>query len=253
MPFTFVHPIAVLPLKKWSHSLILSALIIGALSPDFGYYFPLPSFLEKDSHSLIGLFLHSLPIGGFLFLAYHLLRADFIFFLPEPHRSAMFAELEKYHLSFKFLFFLIISILLGALTHILWDAFTHKSGWFVMHSSALRYELFSITGTKYFTFNLLQHLSTFLGLAYLLYKYKKWVSRRLEKESIFSWRYIFWLSLVFVSMALSACLVFQDSVGLTFFELRKMGFLLAVRAVQIFLCILLATLIGRKLQSKLMS
>lgn len=39
MPFTGSHPAAVLPLLRWG--LIPSALVIGSMSPDLGYFLPL--------------------------------------------------------------------------------------------------------------------------------------------------------------------------------------------------------------------
>lgn len=56
------------------------------------------------------------------------------------------------------------------LTHVVWDAFTHKTGYFVMEIPLLQRELHSILVYKY-----MQHGCTcvgFLLLLYVLWKYK---------------------------------------------------------------------------------
>ena len=246
MPFTFTHPIAVLPLKKIAPDFILPGLIIGAIAPDFGYYFPLPEVLSVESHTFKGLFLHSLPIGLVLFFIYYQLCETFLFFIPDPHRSLLLEARSSERLNIRFIALLLISILLGACTHNIWDAFTHKYGWFVLRSSLLNRELSSITGSKYYLYNLLQHLSTFLGTAYLVYAYQKWLGKRDERESFSSWRYKFWLGLFAVSILISMTISLPGT-ELTFFGMRKLAFVLAVRSVQVFCCLLLPVLMVKKI------
>src|SRR3954467_3723030 len=90
MPFTFAHPAAVLPVhsryKKW---LPLSALVIGSLIPDAAYYFPLPGNFNHISHSLLGTFYSSLPLGILALLVFYWIGEEVAFLLPSPHRDAL--------------------------------------------------------------------------------------------------------------------------------------------------------------------
>lgn len=58
----------------------------------------------------------------------------------------------------------LLSLALGLLTHVVWDSFTDSSGWVVQHLAALRADVVgSLTWDR-----LLQHLSTVVGLTVLL-------------------------------------------------------------------------------------
>ena len=77
------------------------------------------------------------------------------------------------------------SALFGMLTHVVWDAFTHKTGYFVMKIPLLQRELHSIPVYKY------MHGSTCIGFLLLVcvfLKYKNEMGKDLivasEKESI---------------------------------------------------------------------
>lgn len=62
------------------------------------------------------------------------------------------------------------SALFGMLTHVVWDAFTHKTGYFVMKIPLLQREWYGISVYKY-----MQHGSTCIGfllLAYVLWKHR---------------------------------------------------------------------------------
>jgi hypothetical protein len=66
MPFSLAHPAAVIPIKKHTYGrhLILSALIVGSIVPDFGYLVPLDQFVGF-SHSIWGTIAFGLPMGLF--------------------------------------------------------------------------------------------------------------------------------------------------------------------------------------------
>jgi hypothetical protein len=61
MPCTFSHPIAVVLLRRFcADRLNFAALVIGSMSPDFGYYFrqfPVARF----AHTIVGTFTVCLP------------------------------------------------------------------------------------------------------------------------------------------------------------------------------------------------
>ena len=70
MPFTVSHAAAVLPLHRLSkHKLPLSALMIGSMAPDFGYFFTREAG-RLLTHSFSGLFIFALPAGLFVWFFY---------------------------------------------------------------------------------------------------------------------------------------------------------------------------------------
>ncbi|CDH03903.1 DUF4184 family protein [Xenorhabdus bovienii] len=66
-----------------------------------------------------------------------------------------------------------LSLFIGAVTHIGWDAFTHDKGFFVELIPLLQFRIFhSITnGQGISIYKILQHLSSLSGLLYLAMKY----------------------------------------------------------------------------------
>lgn len=130
MPFTFSHPAAVLPLafirKKW---VSVTGLVIGSITPDFEYFFR----MQQDSyysHTWAGIFWFDLPLALLLVYLYNsLIRKDFIESLPsflnKKFSEHRFSRRNLY--SGKELLFVLISLLTGILSHVIWDKLTHKS------------------------------------------------------------------------------------------------------------------------------
>jgi len=124
LPFTVSHAAAVLPIHALSkHRLPLTALMIGSMAPDFGYFFSLESN-RLVTHSFTGLFTFALPVGLFVWLFYvHVLEKATITLLGDSWHSR-FARTEKTTLAL--ITRACIAIVVGAFTHILWDGFTHR-------------------------------------------------------------------------------------------------------------------------------
>lgn len=130
LPFTFSHPAAVLPLafikKKW---ISVTGLVIGSLTPDFEYFFR----MQQDSyysHSLRGIFWFDLPLALLLvYLFNYLIKKELIENLPQflNRRFSKFIYPGRNLNSRKDLLFVLISLLIGITSHIIWDKLTHKS------------------------------------------------------------------------------------------------------------------------------
>ncbi len=67
------------------------------------------------------------------------------------------------------------SVMLGAATHIGWDAFTHRNSAVVSHFEIFRIVIFNSGGYILYLYKLLQHLSTVLGLLVLAWWIKSWL------------------------------------------------------------------------------
>lgn len=165
MPFTFAHPAIVLPLtylpKKWFS---LTGLVVGSLPPDFEYF--LRMRIESNySHTLNGLFWFDLPLGLLLaFIFHNIIRKSLFDNLPIFLKSR-FSAFTLFDWSGYFKrnwFIVVISILIGAASHILWDSFTHEHGYFVQSIPTLT-NTTDIFGRQIPILKILQHLSTIIG------------------------------------------------------------------------------------------
>jgi len=172
MPWTFAHPAAILPFRQ---RLPLAALVIGSVSPDIGYYLGLFQF-ATFAHTAPGVLLACLPLGAAGLGLVHLLREPVIDLLPQPHRGALRGvaradnapRASRYALQ-------ALGLLLGAATHTVWDSFTHAPGHGVQLMPVLQTPVFELAGRSFRLFNLLQHLSTALGVAALFVVYAGWL------------------------------------------------------------------------------
>lgn len=174
MPFTFAHPAAAVPLYRLApHRLILSALIIGSMTPDFHYFLPF-DLLRADSHSLPALLWFCLPLGMTLYLLFHLLlKAPLAALLPDAWRTRLSAQ-DMLRLPSASGLAIVVSLLLGALTHLIWDGFTHGTGFGVQALPLLAADLFALGDYHVTPYKLLQHGSTVLGLGLLMWWSRNW-------------------------------------------------------------------------------
>jgi hypothetical protein len=177
MPFTLAHPAAVLPLRRWPQ-LDFAALVIGSVTPDFGYYLLLPD-MRLETHSFAGSLETCLPAALLLVLLFHALKRPLCDTLPQPHRSALLPlALRPVSMSPRALLAMAVSALLGIWSHLLWDAFTHRLSWGPQHLPLLRNVLFSFAGKDYWLSDLLQWLGSVAGLAALLLAYRRWLRQQ---------------------------------------------------------------------------
>lgn len=123
MPFTVSHAAAVLPLHRFNRNLPLTALMIGSMAPDFGYFF----LFHADrhlTHGLLGLFVFCLPLGLLLWFFYvAVLEKATITLLPDRWHTR-FAHTEA--ITGRLVARACLAILLGGVTHLIWDNLTHR-------------------------------------------------------------------------------------------------------------------------------
>jgi hypothetical protein len=128
MPFTLAHPLAIVPVAALDRrrTLPLAALAIGTMIPDLPFFFGITSE-SSVTHSIPGLFAACLPLGLVALALYHgLLKRPLLALLPGPVRRRCGALLKPLGpISPEFVLATCVAILIGAATHILWDAFTH--------------------------------------------------------------------------------------------------------------------------------
>jgi hypothetical protein len=124
MPFTVSHAAAVLPMQRLgSFKLPLSALMVGSMAPDFGYLFSHEAS-RQVTHSIPGLFIFSLPAGLLAWIFYVAVLEKATITLLSDRWHTRFAHTDS--LTPKLLLRVGIAVLMGAITHLMWDSFTHR-------------------------------------------------------------------------------------------------------------------------------
>jgi Domain of unknown function (DUF4184) len=195
MAWTFAHPAAVLPLRRLCRSrLSFCALVVGSMSPDFGFYFG--SFaVSRMAHTLGGLFTICLPSGLALLALIRVLHRPIGALLPFPHRQRVLSLARVPSLRSPSAFFWAsFSLLVGGLTHLVWDSFTHQSGYFVLQWPMLRNTTLFFGKKAFELYEVLQDLSSVLGAAIVIFAYRQWVrggdiSRNYQMQADDRWRY----------------------------------------------------------------
>ena len=165
MPWTFAHPAAAIFVRRFGGaSLPLSGLVVGSLSPDFGYY--VGAFgLATHAHTLRGTLDVCLPSAFVLLLIVLRLRRVLVAPLPQPHRRAIEGLPSPSFWTASDAARMIAALWIGAMTHVAWDSFTHASGLMVSIIAPLREVLFEVPGRRFATYNILQHAGTLFGLS----------------------------------------------------------------------------------------
>jgi Domain of unknown function (DUF4184) len=124
VPFTLAHPAAAVPFRRFG--LVLSALVVGAVAPDFEYFVRLAP-RGGSGHHMPGVLLITFPAAFLALWLFHAcVKRGLAALLPVPAQQ----RLQPYLGSFSFgdgkRFALIAtSIAVGIATHLLWDMFTH--------------------------------------------------------------------------------------------------------------------------------
>jgi hypothetical protein len=171
MPFPLAHPAAVLPLRRYCpQRLNLAALVIGSVTPDASYCLG-----EKTAgtfgHSVLGSVAFCLPVGLVLLALFYGLRTPVVRLLPTPYQQALLPLCRR---PLGSLWVMVISLLIGTWTHLLWDSFTHKDGWCVEHLPVLQCVVVSWGNRTARVCHLLWYGCSFAGMIWLFLAFEKW-------------------------------------------------------------------------------
>ena len=176
MPFTLSHPAAAIPFLRTR--LVPSALVIGCMAPDFEYFMRF-SPGGKFGHTLPGVFIFDLPVAFITLWLFHAFAKEPLYaWLPESVRRRI--RLGPPALEIKNLAQLglvLLSILTGVATHIVWDSFTHKSLWPYQHWQFLHRMIFVPVIGPMECRRVIQHASTVFGAVVLLLWFRGWYRR----------------------------------------------------------------------------
>jgi len=183
MPFTLAHPAAVLPVRcLLRRQTVLSALVIGSMTPDFAYFLPL-GVTGTQTHSLAGLLWFCMPVGLTAFLLFRaLLRRPLIHLMPRAIRVRLTASAAaRLRVTWGAAIAVLASLAIGAITHV--DAFTHRTGAAVRAWPALGVTLFTIGPHNVRLYMALQYGCTALGLVVIACWCWYWLRRTPPPET----------------------------------------------------------------------
>ncbi|OLF36420.1 MULTISPECIES: DUF4184 family protein [unclassified Psychrobacter] len=257
MAFTLAHMAAALPFyrnKKKNRSIRcfhFEALLIGTMMPDFPYYIGASSATGNLSHQWMGVFTYCLPWGLTIFALWNWGLKPAAFALVQPflikraaksfnlkdvdsknsrnkvkryftgyaNRYWSFAGIKKrvLHKVKSFYLPVVLSLVFGAFTHLIWDGITHADGSIARHIDWLQYPLyfFPFKGTS--IARLLQYLSSIVGLGALfwfaLLRAKDWqintkdVAEETETDTIVTLMFSKKQSVIIIVSMTTLCLV----------------------------------------------
>lgn len=205
MPFTLSHPAIVLPFGFKKHKYIdFTALFLGTMAPDFEYFYRF-RIIRTVGHTLLGQVYYNLPVVLLLALVFHyIIKQSLIQHLPRPFNHWYYPyEIDKWNFhSWRRILVIIWSGLMGCYSHVIWDGFTHESGYFV--------QMFPVLSRTHIRgiplYSLLQAGSSLVGIVlimlfifYIGYKHRGG-TRRLDTVTKGE-KWIYW-----IGVALIACL-----------------------------------------------
>ncbi len=172
MPFTLAHPAAILPLRRLCpRALNLSALVMGSLVPDVGYFFARWK-VDEYSHAVVGSAVFGLPVGALMVGVLYALRAKVVEHLPLRHRILLAPLCRRAAGS---LWTIAISLLIGIWTHLVLDSFTHKGGWLVEEVPLLQQPVITVKYHNFRVHHLLWYGFSFVGVAWVCFAYDRWM------------------------------------------------------------------------------
>lgn len=177
MPNPIAHPAASIPFTR--AGLVFSALVIGSISPDFGYLIPLP--IPYFMYTTPGLILFDVPVGFVLLWLFHtLVKWPLLATLPEGLQRRLFKPAQGFSFGpLKHFGLILLSLLVGSLTHVIWDSFTHDYGWMVQQFAILSIPIGGMP-----LYSILQNLGTLLGIGMLTYWFIRWLPTAPQSDQL---------------------------------------------------------------------
>lgn len=121
MPFTLSHAVLAPPISKLTGGrLPIGALAIGCMTPDL--YRVLVKTEIYLNHQFKGVIYPDLLVGLFFCCLWYCLYRPLFFKLFNIHNPLIINSVPKF---FQFLIWMVLAIIIGTATHIIWDGLTH--------------------------------------------------------------------------------------------------------------------------------
>lgn len=215
MPFTLAHPGAVVFIKNKHFN--LSALILGSMAPDF-IYFMLFSPSSNLGHTILGSIIVNIPLCFLLnYIYYKYIKDPFILnspnFISKYYWSFLYTRNNVTNIKEAVVF--MYSSIIGMITHVFLDSFTHKTGYFVLKLNFLR-QTIDLLGHKIYVYKIAQHGGTVLGFIIILIFLYKMKGRKLSLDVSIKNKFIYHIIAILIGIVvmLSSYIGFSGSFGI---------------------------------------
>jgi len=170
VPFTVSHIAAVIPgYRVLSRARVFTAAVIGSMVPDFRLLMP-NDLVRWQTHSFGALFTFCLPVGLIAYaLTLSLIKPATLAVLPNRAYARVMDDDRRTPITAaRHALLVVIALLLGALTHLFWDDFTHEDARGVRMFPVLADYGPELKGHPVHIYRWLQYYSSIAGLAVLL-------------------------------------------------------------------------------------
>jgi len=127
--------------------------------------------MDEFSHRFLGSIGFCLPMGLVLLALFYALRLPLVRMLPSSYQQALLPVCERPRGP---LWGMVISLLIGAWTHLLWDSFTHADGGIVRLLPLLQSTVISVGGRTARVCHLLWYGCSFGGVVWLCLVFERW-------------------------------------------------------------------------------
>lgn len=174
MPLTLAHPAAVLPLRRLR--LPMSALVVGSMIPDLPLFIRWPGGYRL-SHDWVGVV--TVDLAGALVLLWtwnFVLRDALVDLAPGFVRDRL---ADRRRLGSREWMLAPAAAVLGSVTHLVWDAFTHRNRWGVASVDWLQADLGPLAGYQW-----AQYTSGVVGLVVVLAASVSYVLSRAARSDV---------------------------------------------------------------------
>jgi hypothetical protein len=164
-------------------ALPLAPLVIGTMAPDFEYLLRLAP-RGRFGHTPLGLVVFCLPTALLAWAAWSAIVRPALAGLLPPWMAAPLTSNRPRRFA-SLLALGCVAALVGAISHVVWDGFTHAGGWAVAYVPVLREQVPGWPGPLR-GYRVLQHASSVLGLAVIAAWLSRWISRLPEVDRAFA-------------------------------------------------------------------
>jgi hypothetical protein len=173
MPFTLSHVAAALPLRRLN--LVWSAFVVGSMAPDVPYIVGSTDY-RSLGHEFPGIIKFTLPASFFALWLFHaVIKRPAATLLPIGMQQRLRGQLGEFKFGGPTRFVaILLSLVLGIATHLVWDALTHPFSWLWWRRPWLQTLVKVPVLGQLPMFEVLQYLSSAIGLVALAVWIRLW-------------------------------------------------------------------------------
>jgi hypothetical protein len=158
-------------------------MVVGCLSPDFEYFLRLAP-RSNFGHTWLGVLISDLPLSLIMLWLYQSYARPGLYKAAPglfPFREESLKE--RFAIGgWKQLMLIVASILLGAVTHIFWDSFTHNGSWPYAHLAWLGVTV-PLPFRPMEVYDVLQYASSLVGVVILFVLWGRWLGVRGRRDA----------------------------------------------------------------------